>query len=247
MLNFLGRQQRKAARRIAMSNHYPIVVVGHSLGAHTAYKIAGKTAVNLLVTLDGVSIWGDREHLPHPGRNVRWIDVDARGDSWGPDWDGQENANRWVKNYDSGHYDVVRMFEFAKDEVLQSLRSCVRDDDQHPTVVERAICEVPSVACNVTWELTNSCPEVPVIKVRFFEFDESNSRIASWKESKIRANGSSKFNLDCESPGHWVCYGAANQPGYYWGVGLDGKEVCDDCCAACRTGAIFHAGSLSCR
>ena len=247
VLYFLGRQRARAAEAITASNHHPVVIVGHSLGAHTAYRLAQEIAIDLLVTLDGVSFRGDEEHLPHPGGNVRWIDVDAVGHGIGPDWDGQENADRWVRNFDASHYDAERMFGFAKSEVEQVLRSCDRGSRHREAVEERAICDVPGVSCNVTWELTDSCPEGPIIAVRFYELDESNRRIASWREAHIAANGTSQFHLGCNSPGHWICYGAGNRPGFHWGFGLDGDEECDDCCAACRTGAIFQAGSLTCR
>ena len=255
-LYFLGRQQDRAVEFIEKSKHSPIVIVGHSLGAHTAYKIATKMDVSLLVTLDGVSFFGSRSHIPHPGKNVRWIDIDApkrKGNSpLSPDWDGQNNADISVA-VDSDHYDVDKMFGPAKEHVRETLMSC-------PSALalgeanEMALCKVPGVECNVTWELTDACPEGAIIDVRFFEVDESNSRVDSSKISQINANGTSRFYLRCNSPGHWVCYGAANRPGYHWGVGLDGTQKCGgpgrqahkNCCAACRAGGVFQAGSLTC-
>ena len=246
-LYFLDGQRKRAVTALDASNHHPIVIVGHSLGADTAYEIARRLPIDLLLTLDGVSLRGDREHLPHPGGNVKWIDVDATGNGIGPDWDVQENADRWIKDFPSSHYDVEKMFNWAKSDVDEVLRSCTRGSPRTASVDERAICDIPGVECNVTWELTDSCPSGPVIKVRFFEYDESNVRVTSWMESSVSGNGTSQFFLECKSPGHWICYGAENRPGYYWGSGLDGKLKCNDCCAACRTGIIFQSGSLTCR
>lgn len=100
------------------------------------------------------------------------------------------------------------MFNFAKSEGERTLRSCPRGAPAR--VQEKKLCDVPGVSCNVTWKLTDGCPEDPIIKVRFFEYDETNKQVASWDERSIRANGTSSFNLACESPGHWICYGAAN-------------------------------------
>ena len=248
-LYFLGRQQDRAVAFIEKSNHSPIVIVGHSLGAHTAYKIASKMDVSLLVTLDGVSFFGHGSHIPHPGANVRWIDIDApglfAGNGIGPDWDGQNNADV-SESVDASHYDVEKMFEPAKEYVRGTLTSC-------PSSIalgeanEKTLCNVPGVECNVTWELTDACPAGPIIDVKFFEYDESDNRVTTWAKSQIDANGTTRFNLSCKSPGHWVCYGAANRPGYYWGAGLDGRQKCGDCCAPCRAGDLFQAGSLTCR
>ena len=172
--NFSGPVD-KAARAIEESNHWPVVVVGHSLGAHTAYRIAQRLPVSLLVTLDGVSFFGNEQHLPHPGNGAKWVDVDATGDSPGPDWNGQKRANAWVTDFDAGHHEVKKMFAYAKGHVEEALNSCSAPA-RRKTVAESVLCLSPGVSCNVSWELTDSCPKGATTKVRFFEFDETNEK-----------------------------------------------------------------------
>ena len=120
----LGGPVDRAAIAIEDSNHWPVVIVGHSLGAHTAYRIAQRLPVSLLVTLDGVSLLGHGQHLPHPGNDAIWLDVDAAGDSPGPDWNGQKMADVWVTNLEAEHSDVKTMFDYAKKHVDRTLKSC---------------------------------------------------------------------------------------------------------------------------
>ena len=240
---FNDSQYKRAASAIRKSNFWPIVIIGHSLGAQTAYDIASTTPVSLLITLDGVSFWGKNENLPHPGKGVRWININATGEGWGSDWGYQDHPDKSTK-VDLGHSDVREMFGHVRNTVKDTLTNC--DYLPSPESTEGRLCDIPGVVCNVTWELTDGCPEGDIIEVKFFEYDESNDLKASWRSRTIEGNGTSLFKLSCYSPGHWVCYGASNLPGYHWGVGMDGRERCTDCCASCGTGDIYSSGSLTC-
>ena len=240
-------QQERARGFIESSNHSPIVIVGHSSGAQTAYEIAKQMDVALLVTLDGVSDSGHSEHIPHPRKDVQWIDIDApglKGNAWlGLDWNGQRNADRSV-SVDSSHYDVEEMFSRVKEDVNRILMSC-SSAVALGRANERDLCDVPGIECNVTWELTDACPEGPIIDVKFFEYDESDDRVDIFETSQVVGNGKSRFYLSCKSPGHWVCYGAANGM-KSWGIGLDGVRGCTNCCAPCREGDVYPSGPLEC-
>ena len=238
---YFNKRYERAANAISESNFWPIVIIGHSLGAQTAYDVASRIEVSLLITFDGVSFWGRDENLPHPGE--KWININASGDGWGPDWGYQGNPDKQIK-VDLGHSDVTEMFGHVRNIVENTLRNC--DHLPRSESIEGKLCDIPGANCSVTWKLTDGCPEGDIIEVRFFEYDENSDLKASWRRKKIKGNGTSSFKLRCYSPGHRVCYGAANRPGYHWGVGMDGRESCTDCCASCGTGFIYNSGSLTC-
>ena len=134
-----------AADSISQSTVAPIVIVGHSLGAATAYEIADalptwrQNQYLLLITLDGVSwdpnnFWnlriGERRWLPL-GSGKKWIDVNAIG-NWGifgchngagPDWDGQANADRKI-NVNACHKEVDKMLIKVKSDINDWLTNC---------------------------------------------------------------------------------------------------------------------------
>ena len=121
--SFMDGPAPEAADVVWDSNHYPIVVVGHSLGALTAYNIATQSHVDLLVTLDGASLF--LQGLPHrknfrsspPELAVRWIDVSATGQAAGLgliDRDGQESADVLRADFVADRGDVKKCLLLPK-------------------------------------------------------------------------------------------------------------------------------------
>ena len=246
-LHFMFIQAQRAAKAIEKSNHYPVIIIGHSLGAHTAHAIARYVPANLLVTLDSVAPTGHKESLPHPGENTRWFDVSTRkGYSPGPSGKHQKNSDRRVTSLPASHYHAELMFGYAREEVDHFLKSCRRSDRRSMMVDEKAICDIPGVSCNVIWWMTNNCRESSKIELSFFEYDENDNRIEGGRVFELRLNEARQFNFRCESPGHQICYGTANLTGFQRGVRFDGRGGCDNCCAACSAGDIFETDFYPC-
>ena len=114
----------QTATELMDSNYSPIVIVGHSLGAATAHLIAlNLWRPSLLVTLDGVSWWGDAAHLPHPGVGKRWININATDNGWGPDWDSQGRTDKFL-TVNANHKDVFRMLFPIMNDIREWLLDC---------------------------------------------------------------------------------------------------------------------------
>ena len=123
----------KWKRLIKSGNYYPIVIVGHSLGAETAWQFAEEIPTTLLVTLDGVSYLNNWMKLPvinlfvknekprSPLKTNAWINVyvgwgrglaSVLGDTaFGPNWWDEWHADL---DYSIGgeydHSDVDKMW-----------------------------------------------------------------------------------------------------------------------------------------
>ena len=134
---------------------WPIVLIGHSLGGTTAYEIASRIPISLVVTLDAVST---PDNMQHPGNGVKWINVYAYnhwwglGNSLGEDWQYEPNAdeNRVLKR--TSHHAVVRMFNEAHEDVYDALRSCTRNPSRRAGLnreVMQELCEHDGISCSV--------------------------------------------------------------------------------------------------
>ena len=100
------------------------------------------------------------------------------------------------------------------------------------------------------WTITDVCNDGKEIQYRFFHRD--NSRTLKTWPSTSRVYVARQFDtpythtLQLDS-GDRICYGAA-MPGsnYYWGIGLDGDQGCDDCCYTARPGLVTAGKRLTC-
>ena len=116
------------------AGHWPIVLVGHSLGGSTAYEIAASAPSTLLVTLDAVSSPDDGPSL---GR-TRWINVYAHnhwwglGNSLGEDWEYEPNADQNIRMKNTSHSAANSMFKAVEYEIIEALRSCNSRPDELP-------------------------------------------------------------------------------------------------------------------
>lgn len=230
---FLPNRVRKTASTLKRAGYWPLVIVGHSLGGATAYHLSRRYPTSLLVTLDPVSMSGNRAHLERPQGSARWINVISSEDAVGPDWGYQKNAeNIWV---DAGHSDTEIMFDRVKDKILEILSRCSKSIKEPKS---KELCAIDGVDCTVKWTLTDGCSDDRGVDVKFFEYDVDWNRIAYWDGLKISNSDKRTFSLSCDSPGNFVCFGASRDSETYWGRGLDGDEWCDRCCGSCQAGSM---------
>ena len=237
------RNIKKAVDVLQRAKRWPLVIVGHSLGGATAFGIAQRVPTSLLVTLDPVSLYDNQRR---PRNASRWINVWVDRNAPGPDWGYEPHADVDFSIGDKSHSNVKAMYHAIEDDVLEAL------DCRVPSGVSRArtkdLCEIPGVGCNVQWTLRDRCDDGHGIDVRFYEFDREWDQVAWWPTRTIEARGRSTFNLPCDGPGHFICYGAKRPSGSIWGVGLDGESNCENCCLACRNGQdVDHDAKASMR
>ena len=230
---FLPNRIRRTASRLQRANYWPVVVVGHSLGGATAYHLSQRYPTSLLVTLDPVSMSGNRAHLEHPQGAARWINVISSEDATGPDWGRQDRAENIFVDVD--HSDVEPMFSRIENDVLAVLSRCNKVVGPPKS---KEICKIHGVDCNVKWTLTDRCNDSRGIDVKFFEYDINWNSVAHWDGLAISNNKKRVFGLSCYSPGNFVCFGASRGSAAYWGRGLDGGEDCDSCCGSCQAGSM---------
>ncbi len=131
---------------------WPIVLIGHSLGGSSAHSIASRIDISLLLTLDAVSTPDDKSH---PGGGAKWINVYAKnffflGNSSGEDWEHEPKAdvNNSLKN--TGHYEVIKMFNSAAEAVYNALNRCTKNPhDQHrlDKRIYKSLCGTTGVYC----------------------------------------------------------------------------------------------------
>ena len=135
---YAGEEEEKdmgiVADTIQESGHWPVVVVGHSLGGSTAYDIATMATISLLVTLDAVSTPDDVPSLDAPWINVYAINKWGHGDSIGEDWEYERNADWNVGMENTSHSAVSSMFKRAENVILDSLHKCDRPDHVEETL-----------------------------------------------------------------------------------------------------------------
>ena len=234
--NYRPKKVRNAVQRIKDSRFWPVVVVGHSLGAATAWHLADSIPTVLLVTLDGVSFWDNR---PMPANAGHWRNVWVDRNAFGPDWGTEPNADIDYSSGDFGHGDVQAMWS-TKSRAYGSLADAVshalacRGTTGRSEPKPKELCKLDAIGCEARWELTDRCPDGHGIDMRFFEYDISWNRVASWRPSTIPSGETSTFRLSCNGPANWVCYGGRRPSGNTWGVGMDGKGSCEKCCLSCR-------------
>ncbi len=90
----------------------------------------------------------------------------------------------------------------------------------------------PAFADSITWQLRSFHPKP--VNVKF----HSQNRRAVWpgpdKSFTLADYKVGTFKLSCVA-GEKICYGAApsGNASKIWGVGLDGKAQCKDCCHTC--------------
>jgi hypothetical protein len=91
---------------------------------------------------------------------------------------------------------------------------------------------------NLTWFVTNKTPGA--LKLKFF--DNSRKLVSpSATEAYLINRGEPKtYVLSCATADAWICAGAEDYAGHWWGVGLAGDKGCKDCCYRCGVNAVGH-------
>ncbi len=95
------------------------------------------------------------------------------------------------------------------------------------------LASAPAFADTITWQLRSFHPNP--VELKFF----SQNRRAIWpgptKHFTLRDYKVSAFKLSCVA-GETICYGATPRGtrSKSWGVGIDGKLQCKDCCQTCN-------------
>lgn len=107
--NSFNYQVNMVNEQIARGGHFPIVIIGHSMGGAVAFNFATRIPTDLLVTLDPVS----RPVPTHerPKWVKRWTHVYVKGDHLIlPDWQHQYGADQNIHLPDTSHFDVISMY-----------------------------------------------------------------------------------------------------------------------------------------
>lgn len=96
---------------------------------------------------------------------------------------------------------------------------------------------------SLTVKLKDQCGDGYRVDYRFFDVNNNLVWPASDRNYYTLAfNQYYRHDLAC-APGAQVCYGASSGS-LYWGVGLDGNNGCEDCCAYCNGGTL--TANLAC-
>lgn len=107
--------------QITKGRHFPIVIIGHSLGGSVAFEFATRVSTDLLVTLDPVSRPVPTHERPQWVRH--WIHVYAKGDNWLMyDWQHQDGADQNIHLPKTRHSDVRSMYNQVAETVDAYLR-----------------------------------------------------------------------------------------------------------------------------
>jgi len=112
----------------------------------------------------------------------------------------------------------------------------------------------PNTAARLTWTVTNSC--VDNIFIKFFDRGAAGGVLgapSSWiwpgpdSHWTIATGETRTFNLKCNA-NRIICYGARHEKdtGSYWGIDLNGKDECTDCCQPCEATATPATEDLTC-
>lgn len=160
---FISSDVEELRRFIELGNYYPIVIVGHSMGAHIAWELADSLPTDLLVTLDGISFLTWEQYIPdvpdgliyvgpriknnhprHPKDTLEWRNVWVNFDSLGPNWSDEPRADIDYSIGDYTHYDVEEMWRkedskygSAAEAVDRVLRVCHRSEPLKRERLER--------------------------------------------------------------------------------------------------------------
>lgn len=96
------------------------------------------------------------------------------------------------------------------------------------------------------WLVSNLCNRP--IDFKLHEMGEHAGQVAaSWPATTISAGSSERIHVGRAAVGRQVCYGAATSDGRYWGIGLDGKHNCENCCWTTTDTAETRRVSLTCQ
>ena len=227
----------EAAQKIRASKMSPLVIVGHSLGAHTAWELARILPATLLVTLDGVSYAGSKRNLSHPGSPTKWLNIRAGAGEIDifPFWNHQSHADR---NYGAPytHYRPGAIFRYkhqrhgsAKAAVDTALK-CPPIDNLPPPDPKK-LCDLDSVGCKVNFRVSNECNDLYAseklyrsdVKLTFYEENIRGYRIGrSSITYRLRPGKQMDYAIRCYNPGHLGClYGDYSKGG--------GRVICEPC------------------
>ena len=223
--NYQVEEAEEFVKHIRASGFSPIVIVGHSLGAGTAWSLAKRLPATLLVTLDGVSYTGNTlffgSTLSHPGSPTKWRNVIATKKYVPifsdilrplnlPYWYTAWNADINYGTSEAGHYDVEEMFKYnhrgygsAKAAVDRALKCPPGGNFRTPRPKE--LCKFKGVGCEVSWYFINEC--YSTINFRFVELDNiSGHNVNHWPADgyyyQLPHDESRGFGpFPCRSPG----------------------------------------------
>ncbi len=244
----------EAAEKIGESGFNRIVIVGHSLGGPTAYDIADFLSVKMIVTLDAISYPFGSPHIKRkPFGAKEWWNIWV-GDIFPPvtifpkSWRQTLPADvNFRVPGNVGHSDIDRMWHYnhpihgsVRDAVLDAL-SCdypYVSGETNPSV----LCHLDSIGCMYFYHFTTTCTELPKIKI--FEQDIAGQNIDNIEVNLGLDKSVPYYAWKCRSPANRVCWGGSNSFGESWGVGLNGKLSCENCCAPCFINQDVDIGKL---
>jgi hypothetical protein len=90
----------------------------------------------------------------------------------------------------------------------------------------------PAQADEMTWTITSKYQYK--VQVAFYSRTRSHLWPANGQAWGLDDYAPHQFTLSCNA-GEKICYGAwaTGDATTYWGVGLDGKQYCSNCCSIC--------------
>lgn len=100
-----------------------------------------------------------------------------------------------------------------------------------------ATATVSAAADELVWRFKSE--HQGVVSLEFYSQDRNKSWPGGGEVYVIDDWKTNRFPIDCEQ-GETICYGAwvRGEGSTYWGMGPDGREPCDNCCARCGGGTL---------
>lgn len=92
----------------------------------------------------------------------------------------------------------------------------------------------PPLDAQMRWILEDGCSDGLGLQARLF--DISFDRVYPSNSEVYFTDPGDAIDVTIQCPRNaQVCYGASTDPetDFFWGIGLDGLEGCDDCCEVC--------------
>ena len=97
----------------------------------------------------------------------------------------------------------------------------------------------PALAENVTFNIKSNHPNK--VQVEFYSQNRNHAWPGGNKAYNLNDYDMHNYRLTCNA-GEKICYGAwvSGNSSKYWGVGMNNRQRCSNCCTTCNGGSITY-------